>query len=423
MTMLQEIILDNGLKLLLFPMEKTEALTILFLTKTGSKYETKNLNGISHLLEHLLFRGTKSWPEATSIAKELDQVGGIYNAFTDKEMLGVIVKVAPENFVLAAKVVAEMASEPLLAESEIAKEKKIVIEEINMRQDDPPTLVGDLWEWLLYGDQPAGWPVIGAEEIIEKMGRENLVSHFKDYFTARNSIIIVAGSFKPPEAEKTIRESFLHLLKGEDIVKVPVKESQTLPAIELLSKQTDQTHLCLGVRGFNVFSPQKYILEVIAALLGGMMSSRLFVEIREKRALAYYVKTVAEEYTDSGYLVTQAGIANSRVLEAIEIICQEYRRLKTELVSEDELSRVKENLRGHLRLHLETSEQFATFFGVQKILKDKVITPQEHWEQIAKVSQDDILKVAKEIFQSERLNLALIGPHHDKDNFASSLWV
>jgi predicted Zn-dependent peptidase len=421
--MLEEIILDNGLKLLLFPMEKTEALTILFLTKTGSKYETKNLNGISHLLEHLLFRGTKSWPEPTSIAKELDRVGGFYNAFTDKEMLGVIVKVAPENFVLAAKIVAEMVSQPLLAESEIAKEKKIVIEEINMRQDDPPTLVGDLWERLLYGDQPAGWPVIGAKEVIEKMGRENLISHFKDCFVARNSIIIIAGSFKSPEAEKIIKDSFSRLPGGKGVVKVLVKESQNLPAIELLSKQTDQTHLCLGVRGFNVFSPQKYVLEVIAALLGGMMSSRLFVEIREKRALAYYVKTVAEEYTDSGYLVTQAGIANSRVLEAIEIICHEYRRLKTELVLEDELSRVKENLRGHLRLHLETSEQFATFFGVQKILKDKVMTPQQEWKQIAKVGQDDILKVSKEIFQPERLNLALIGPHHNKDSFVPFLLV
>lgn len=421
--MIQEIILDNGLKMLLFPMEKTEALTILFLTKTGSKYETKNLNGISHLLEHLLFRGTKSWPEATSIAKELDRVGGIYNAFTDKEMLGVIVKVAPENFALAAKIVAEMASEPILAESEIAKEKKIVIEEINMRQDDPPTLVGDLWEWLLYGDQPAGWPVIGAKEVIEKIGRENLKSHFENCFIARDSIIIIAGSFKSPEAEKIVKDSFLHLPEGKNMVKVSVKESQNLPAVELLYKQTDQTHLCLGVRGFNVFSPQKYVLEVIAALLGGMMSSRLFVEIREKRALAYYVKTVTEEYTDSGYLVTQAGIANSRILEATEVICHEYRRLKTELVPEDELSRVKENLQGHLRLHLETSEQFATFFGVQKILKDKVMTSQQEQEQIAKVSQDDILKVAKEVFQPERLNLALIGPHHDKDSFASFLSV
>lgn len=421
--MIQETTLDNGLKLLLFPMEKTEALTILFLTRTGSKYEAKDVNGISHLLEHLLFRGTKSWPEPTSIAKELDRVGGVYNAFTDKEMLGVIVKVTPENFELAAKVVAEMASLPLLAESEIAKEKKIVIEEINMRQDDPPTLVGDLWEYLLYGDQPAGWLVIGAKEIIEIISREKLVTHFKNCFVARNSVMMVAGSFKPSEAEKIIKDNFIHLPEGESMVKLPVKESQNLPEVELLQKQTDQTHLCLGVRGFDAFSSQKYALEVMAALLGGMMSSRLFVEIREKRAMAYYLKTVTEEYTDSGYLVTSAGIANSKVAEAIEIICHEYRKLKTELVPEDELSRVKENLRGRLKLHLETSEQLATFLGVQQILRGKVMTPQEHWEQIAKVSQDDILKAAKEVFQPERLNLALIGPHSNKDKFASSLWV
>ena len=421
--MLRKFVLDNGLRVLFFPMKNTEAITSLFLVKTGSKYETKELSGISHLLEHLIFRGTKNYPKPTSISQALDEVGGFYNAFTDKEVLGIIFKTSSENFNLALRILAEMVSSPLLNKEELIKEKRVVIEEINMREDDPQILILDLWETLLYGDQPAGRQVIGSRETVNNISQKDLFNYSKDFFVAKGSVLIIAGDIKE-DVEKIIKKNFSSLSDKKRIEKKAVKEDQQEPKILLRFKETDQTHLCLGVRTFNAFSDKKYALSLIASLLGGMMSSRLFVEIREKRGLAYYVRTSCEHYTDTGYLVTHAGLNNTKVFEAIEIICKEYKKLKTKKVTKKELDKAKENLRGHLKLGLETSDSFASFFGLQELLGQEVLTPQQQWQKIAKITPNDILKVAKEIFKSDKLNLALIGPHKEGiDKFQKLLKV
>jgi predicted Zn-dependent peptidase len=413
--MLKKIILQNGLKVLLYPMANTQAVTILFLARAGSKYETKELNGISHLLEHLLFRGTRSWPEPSSISQELDRVGGFYNAFTDKEILGIIIKVAAENFPLAANILTEMITAPLLRQSGIAKEKKVVIEEINMREDNSQLLILDLWEELLYGDQPAGWLTIGTKETVSSISRKDLFRHLRNSFVAKNSIIVVAGNLNKDKVRREIEKRLSVLDKAKGKEKLSARESQKEPETLLHYKKTDQTHLCLGVRTVDAFSPKKYPLAVISALLGGMMSSRLFVEVREKRGLAYYLRTFCEHYSDHGYLVTHAGLNNQKVLEAVEIICEQYRKLKTEKISRQELTKIKENLRGRLKLGLETSDDFASFYGLQEVLGGEVLTPGQKWQKIAKITSDDILKVAREFFQPQKLNLALIGPCKDKE--------
>ena len=421
--MFKKIILKNGLRVLFYPMENSQAVTLLFLTRTGSKYETKDLNGISHLLEHLLFRGTKSWPKPSSISQELDRVGGFYNAFTDKEILGVIIKVATENFPLATNILVEMITTPLLKQSGILKEKKVVIEEINMREDNSQLLILDLWEELLYGDQPAGWQTIGSKEKVLAISKKNLLEHLRKYFVAENSIIIVAGNFKDTDIERKLRKIFSRLVKGKRGEKLPVREKQEKPRVLLRFKETDQTHLCLGIRTVDAFSLKRYPLAVMAAFLGGMMSSRLFVEVREKRGLAYYLRTSCEHYSDHGYLVTHAGLNNQKVLEAIKVICRQYQKLRTEKITQKELVKVKENLRGRLKLGLETSDDFASFFGFQEILRERVLTPEQEWQEIAKISRDDILKVAREVFRPERLNLAIIGPHKEKDKFQKLLKI
>ena len=421
--MLKEISLNNGLRALLFPMENTEAVTVLFLARVGSKFEEKRVNGISHLLEHLLFRGTKSWPQPTAISQELDQVGGLYNAFTDKEMLGIIIKVGPENLALAVEIISEMVQSPLLKDSAIAKEKNIVIEEINMREDNPQGLILDLWEELLYGEQPAGWLVSGNKETVSGISRKDLFGYLKTFFTGKNCLVSVAGNFKEASFLSQARKRFVGLPKKEGKGKLAVKDSQLKPALLSRHKKTDQTHLCLGVRGFDAFSSKRHVMEVLATVLGGMMSSRLFIEVREKRGLAYYIRTSNQEYTDSGYLVTHAGINSSKVPEAVKIICQEYQRLKNKKLTRQELEKAKENIRGHFRLGLETSDQFAGFFGLQGILEKKILTPEEEWREIAKITSDDILKVAREIFRPEKLNLALIGPVGDEARLSRILKV
>jgi predicted Zn-dependent peptidase len=404
-------------------MENTEAVTVLFLARVGSKFEEKGVNGISHLLEHLLFRGTKSWPQPTAISQELDQVGGFYNAFTDKEMLGIIVKVSPENLALAVEIIAEMVEFPLLKDSAIVKEKNIVIEEINMREDNPQGLILDLWEELLYGEQPAGWPVSGEKQTMAGISRAELFGHLKTFFTGKNCLVSVAGNFKEASFLSQVRKRFAGLPKKEGRGKLAVRDNQLKPSLFFRHKKTDQTHLCLGVRGFNTFSPKRHVMEVIATILGGMMSSRLFIEVREKRGLAYYIRTSNQEYTDSGYLVTHAGINSSKVPEAIEVICREYQRIKTKKLASKELAKAKENIRGHFKLGLETSDQFASFFGLQGILEKKILTPEEEWREIAKITSDDILKVAKEVFRSDKLNLALTGPQKDGRQFSRILRV
>jgi predicted Zn-dependent peptidase len=395
--------------------------TLLVLVGAGSKYEKKDINGISHLLEHLFFKGTKKRPHTLDIAKELDRVGGLYNAFTSKELMGFWAKVDSKHFDLSCDIISDMLFNSLFKEKEIEKEKKTIIEEINMYLDTPQTFVLDLWERVLYGDQPAGWLTIGEKEIVKKISRQGILNYFKNQFGAKNVVISLAGNFKEKEVIPKLNKFFKKFKKIKTLSKKIVIEQQKSPQILLQTKETDQTHLTLGARAYDIFSPKKYPLAVLANLLGGIMSSRLFIKIREKRGMAYYVRTMAENYTDTGYLVTHAGIDNKRVEGAIKIILKEYKKLREKKVPKEELQKAKDNLKGHLYLSLETSDAWAVYLGAQEILRRKISTPEEECKMIDKVSQDDILKVARDIFRPNKLNLALIGPFKDKSKFKKLL--
>lgn len=419
--MFKKTTLKNGLRIITYPMENTQAVTLLILVGAGSKYEKKDINGISHLLEHMAFRGTKKRPRTLDIAKELDRVGGFYNAFTGKELMGYWIKVDSKHFDLACDVSSDMIFNSLFKEKEIEKEKKTIAEEINMYLDTPQSYVLDLWEKLLYGDQPAGWMIAGEKETVKKINRNQIIEYFKSQFGAKNAVISLAGNFNEKEMIIKIKKFFRKFKKIKTLSKKPVIEKQKTPQILLQPKETDQTHLTLGVRAFNLFSPKRYPLAVLSNILGGIMSSRLFLEIREKRGMAYYIRTIPEDYTDTGYLVTHAGIDNKRVEEAIKIILKEYQKLKEKKVPKDELQKAKDNIKGHLLLSLETSDAWAVYLGTQEILRQKISTPEEECKKIDKVSQLDIMKVAKEIFKPEKLNLALISPFKDKEKFEEIL--
>ena len=419
--MFKKTVLKNGLRIIAFPIKNSKALTILLLVATGSKYETKEINGISHLLEHMAFKGTKKRPRTQDIAKELDKVGGLYNAFTDKEFMGFWVKVDATHFNLAADIISDMIFNSLFKKKEIEKEKKVIFEEINMIQDNPQGYVFELWEKLLYGDQPAGWRISGEKETVAKISRQNILDYFQNQFAAENVVIALTGNFQEKEIIPEIKKFFGRFKKIKPFFKKLTKEFQNSPKVLINFKKTDQTHLCLGVRAFHLFQPERYPLAVMSVILGGIMSSRLFIKVRESKGLAYYIKTFPQHYTDTGSLVTHAGIDNKRVTEAIRIILKEYNNLKTKKVSKKELTKAKENIKGRLYLSLETSDAWATFLGSQEILKRKILTPQQQCTLIDKVTQNDILKIAREIFVPEKLNLALIGPFKDKKKFQKLL--
>jgi len=419
--MFQKTVLKNGLRIIAIPLRNTRAITVLVLVGTGSKYETKEINGISHFLEHMYFKGTKKRPSPLAVAETLDKVGGIYNAFTSEEFTGYFAKVDAEHFETALDWVSDIFLNSLLPGAEVKKEKGVVIEEINMYQDHPISYVQVLWPKLLYGEQPAGWPVAGEKESVKRLERADLVNYMKSQYVADNTIICIAGKIEEISAVKKIKKYFSKINTTQPKSKLPVIESQSKPSVLLCPRQTDQTHLCLGVRGYNIFHPQKYTLELLAVILGGMMSSRLFEEIRTKLGIAYYIQTSVSAETDSGYLVTQAGSDNKKAEKAILTILKEYKKISQIKVPESELKKAKDCIKGKTILELESSDSQASFYGLQELLKKEILTPEEIFKKIDKISQDDILKVAKDIFRPEKLNLALIGPFRDKAKFQKLL--
>ena len=419
--MFQKTTLKNGLRIITIPLRNTKAVTLLILVGTGSKYEKKEINGISHLLEHMYFKGTKKKPSTVAIAETLDKIGGIYNAFTSEEFTGYFAKVDANHFEIALDWVSDIFLNSLLPEVEIKKEKGVIIEEINMYQDHPISYVQVLWSKLLYGDQPAGWPVAGEKESVNRIERVDLVNYMKSQYTANSTIICVAGKIEETTVVKKIKKYFSKINVTQPKSKLPVLDKQSKPSILLYPRQTDQTHLYLGVRGYNIFHPRKYVLELLAIILGGMMSSRLFEEIRTKLGIAYYIQTSVSAETDSGYLVTQAGIDNKNVEKAILTILKEYKKISQIKVPKNELKKAKDCIKGKTILELESSDAQASFYGLQELLEKEILTPEEIFKKIDKVSQDDILKVAKDIFKPEKLNLALIGPFQDKNKFQKLL--
>lgn len=419
----KKFILPNGLRVIQVPSRATKAVTVLVLVGTGSKYETKEQNGISHFLEHLFFKGTKKRPDTLAIAEPLDKIGGVYNAFTSKEYTGYFAKVPKEHFGLALDWVSDIFLNSKLERAEIDKERGVILEEINMYLDTPSRYVVEVWDKLLYGDQPAGWEIIGAKENIAKFQRKDFVDYMTGHYKAENTLVCVSGNFNQKEVLSKIQKAFKTIAKDKAKIKEKTQESQQKPAVSCFFKETDQTHLCLGARGYDIFHPQKWALELMAVVLGGNMSSRLFLEVREKRGLAYYVKTESENFTDSGYFMTQAGIPHNKVLEVASLIQKEYKDIKENGISAGELKKAKDFIKGSMALSLEACDALASFYASQETLTAKILTPEQVQKQIEKVSLADIRKVARDIFTPEKLNLALVGPHKNQEELQKNLLI
>lgn len=419
--MYKKTTLKNGLRIITVPQKGTQAVTILVLVGTGSKYERKEISGISHFLEHMYFKGTKKRPSTIAVSETLDKIGGIYNAFTSEDFTGYFAKVSASQFEIALDWVSDIYLNSLLPKKEIKKERGVIIEEINMFLDTPMMYIGELWKKILYGDQPAGWDIAGTKKSVTEISREQILNYMQSQYVAKNTIICVAGKISPTKTINKIKNYFSKIRTNEPKAKFPVVERQDGPGLLLSAKETDQTHLALGVRTYNLFHPYRYTLELLEIILGGMMSSRLFIEIREKLGIAYYIKTSADSNPDTGYLVTQAGVDNKKIDKAIVTILKEYKKISQKKISSSELKKIKENLKGKLALTLESSDAKAVFYAGQELLEKKILTPKDIFVKIDKITASDILKVAKDIFRPERLNLALIGPFKDKEKFKKLL--
>lgn len=402
-------------------MKDNGTVTVLVLVEAGSKYEEKKVNGISHFLEHMCFKGTTKRPKAVDISKELDNLGSQYNAFTAQEYTGYYAKSEARHFKKIFDIVSDIYLNSTFPEAEMQKEKGVIIEEINMYEDMPTRHVQDLMMKLLYGDQPAGRNIAGEKKNILQMKREDFVKYKKQHYLPEATVLIVAGHVTEKEVMKEVKKVFGKERRGKKASKVKVKERQAKPKVLVNFKKTDQTHFVLGVRSYNLFNKKNAVASVLSGVLGGGMSSRLFVKLREEMGVGYYVRAYNDVYTDHGFFQISAGVDNKRIEEVIYAVLEECRKLKSYTVSLEELNKVKECLIGNMKLSLESSDEIANFYGGQELLKREMKDAEEKAKEIRKVTASQIKNLAKEIFKNNKLNLALIGPFQRKDKFSKIL--
>ncbi len=412
----KKTIFKNGLRLITAPMKDTSTVTVIVTAGVGSKYEAKPVNGISHFLEHMFFKGTKKRPRTKDISGALDSVGGEFNAFTGKEQTAYYAKVDAKHFDLALDVVSDIYLNSKIEEKEIDRERGVIIQEIKMYEDTPIVNIGDVFEELLYGDQPAGWEIIGTEKNIRQIKRQDFANHIKNFYTASNTVVCGAGNIEEKKAIEEIEKVFEKMEKGKNTSKKNIIEKQSAPRVKIKKKKTDQAHLILGFRAYDMFHPDRYALTLLANILGGSMSSRLFLSVRERLGLAYYISASYENYSDSGYLGVKMGvdIDPKKIKKAVKTVMKEIRKMRDKKVSDKELKKAKDNLKGRMALTLESSDEIASFLVSQELARKKIMRPKEIIDQINKVTAADIARVAKDIFKNEKINLAMIGPGEDK---------
>ncbi|MBI2474333.1 MAG: insulinase family protein [Candidatus Taylorbacteria bacterium] len=414
-------ILKNGLRVITVLMKDNPTATVLVLVAAGSKYETKKINGLSHFLEHMCFKGTKKRPRSIDISHELDSVGAQYNAFTSQEWTGYYAKAAARHSPMLIDIVSDIYLNSTLPEAEMQKEKGVIIEEINMYNDLPQRKVQDIFLNLLYGDQPAGWDIAGTKENVSGMKHADFVSYRTKFYTAPETLVVVSGSINEAEVLKLVEQSFAECSPQPGAGKLPVKEAQSKPAILTEKRKTDQTHFVLGVRTFDAYDKRNSVLRVLGGVLSGGMSSRLFERMRNELGICYYVNASADPFTDHGVFSVSAGVKNDRLKEAVKEIIIQLGALKAKAVPDKELAKVKDFLTGGMYLGLESSDSLADFYGSQEIIKKPIRKPEEIAAEIVKVTAADIQKLANEIFVDEKLNLALIGPSQSKSELRKIL--
>ncbi len=414
-------LLSNGLRLLTAPMPEARSVTCMIMVAAGSRYETRESNGIAHFAEHMFFKGTERRPSARDIAGEVDAIGGEFNAFTSKEYTGYYVRCAADSRNTALDVLVDMIRHSKFDPEEIEREKGVIVEEMNMYFDSPRDYVGSIYESLLYGNQPLGWDVIGTKETVRRATRETFLDYLDRWYAPSRIVVGLGGRLNGDvvaEVESLLGDLPARETGDPEPAGIPDGDR---PALRVHHKTSDQAHLVLGTLSHPRGHPDRYVLQVLAAILGGGMSSRLFTEVRERRGLAYYVFCHNSPYAETGTLYTQAGVDLNRVDEAIETIARELRGIAREPVPEKELRKAKEYCKGRLVLQLESPQGLINFGLRREVLEERAVDPAEVLSGLDAVSVGDIARVAREVIADRAFHLAVIGPFEDGDRFARLL--
>ena len=414
--------LKNGLRVILAPMKDNKTATIIVMSGTGSRYEDKRENGLAHFLEHMFFKGTSKRPSAKAISEELDGVGAVYNAFTAKERTAYYAKVSARYLDTALDVISDIFLNSKLPEKEITKERGAIIQEIDMYEDMPMRTVDNVFDELIFGkEHPLGRTILGPKENIRAFTRKDFATYLKRNYTPLNTVVCVAGSFDEKKVLAKITKNFGKLAHGNPPDYISFTSEQNKPRIAIKEKKTDQTHLMLGVPAYPYLHKDEFALAVLATILGGGMSSRLFLEVREKRGLAYSIHAWVDRYPDTGYLAVQAGVEHGKLEETVKTVLGEFKKMKKTKVSKAELEKAKNYIKGTMTLGLETSDEIAGHAASTLLNIGRVRPLEEILKGIDTVSALDIQRVSRNLLKTEKLNLAIIGPHLNKEKFASLL--
>jgi predicted Zn-dependent peptidase len=407
--------LDNGLRVLTADLPYAQSVTVMVMLAAGSRYETPETNGIAHFAEHMFFKGTERRPTARDIAGEIDAIGGEFNAFTSMEYTGYYVKCAAEHRDVALDVLVDMLRNSRFLDEEIEREKGVIVEEMNMYYDTPRDFIGGVYEQLLFGDQPLGWDIIGRKETIRSATRETFTGYLDRWYKPSRTVLGVAG-----RAGGDVLERAVDLLG--DLVDAETGEPQPVAPyasgrVRVFTKQSDQAHVCLGVHSYPLDHPDRYALQLLATVLGGGMSSRLFSEVRERRGLAYYVYGLNHSYSDAGTLYSQAGVDIGRIDEAVTTIASELRKIAAEPPPAEELEKARNFAKGRFVLQIESPQGLLMFGLRREVLERRLPDPEQVLSGIDAVTKEDVARVASELISADRLRLAVIGPFDDPDRF------
>jgi predicted Zn-dependent peptidase len=411
--------LQNGLRVLTAPMPQAKSVSCFVMLAAGSRYETAETNGIAHFAEHMFFKGTERRPTARDIAGEIDAIGGEFNAFTGKEYTGYYVRCAAETRDTALDVLVDMLRNSRFDAEEIEREKGVIVEEMNMYYDTPRDFIGGTYDQLLYGDQPLGWHIIGRKETVRGATRETFTDYVGHWYRPERMVLGVGGLIGDGLHER-LEELLGDLEPHETGSPAPVSPSENGSRVKVHTKTSDQAHLVLGVRSRPLQDPDRYVLQLLATVLGGGMSSRLFTEVRERRGLAYYVFGTNHAYTDAGSLYSQSGVDINRIDEAVTTIVEQFRLLADEPVPSDELEKARNFAKGRFVLQLESPHGTIMFGLRREVLEGCAEEPQTVLDALDAVTAEDLQRVAREVVDDGPY-LAVIGPFEDAERFEELL--
>ena len=408
--------LNNGLKVLFLDTQAFPSIATLLLVGAGSRYENQKNNGIAHFFEHMAFKGSQKYPSSLQIATLLDSLGSQQNAFTGKDHTGYWIKAPLEHFPTVIDVLADMIMHSLLASEEIEREKGVIIEEINMYEDLPQYKVWDVFESLLFPKNALGYPTTGTKATVSSFNRQTFTQYMDSLYRPNNCVLVVAGGIKGQEKQMLaqIKEKFSSWKKAKVMQFTDTKPKQRGPEAQFFVKDTQQAHFVLGYPSFSRYDKNKYVLNVLATLLGGGMSSRLFYELRERRGLCYYIQSGMELYQETGYVFTRAGVSvkKDKIEQAVELIIKEQQKITNAKFTDKELSKAKEMIKGRTILALEDSFDLASFFGKRLLFGQNEPDLATILAKIDKVNLKQVRDLALEIYQPDKLNFALISPHN-----------